>query len=114
MARCVAHRSPLCSTNRRMRPVPTFLATISPDGKIIASGGADKLVKLLDPTGKPIAQLAECASPVRGIALRSDGAQLAASGDDANLYFWRLDNRQLEKKLPLGAPVLNLSLCAVG
>ncbi|MCE9603506.1 MAG: hypothetical protein K8U03_01235 [Planctomycetia bacterium] len=98
--------------NEPAHAVGATYATISPDGKVVASGGIDKLVKLTDPAGKPIAQLADCTSPVRGIALRGDGAQLAASGDDAQLYFWRLDNRQLEKKLPLGAPVSNLSYSA--
>lgn len=82
---------------------------LSPDGKQVVSGGADKLVKLTDQAGKPIAQMTDATAPIRSVAVRADGAQLAASSDDAHVYFWRLDNRQLEKKVPLGAAVSHLS-----
>lgn len=79
------------------------------DGKQVFSGGADKLVKLTDAAGKPVAQMTDSTAAIRSLAVRGDGAQLAAASDDAHLYFWRLDNRALEKKLPLGAAASHLS-----
>lgn len=98
--------------NEPLHTAGATFAAISADGKTIASGGADKLVKLTDATGKPIAQMTDCTAGVRGLAIRGDGAQLAASSDDAHLYFWRLDNRTLEKKLPMGAAVSGPSYSA--
>jgi len=101
---------PLAVTfNEPLHTAGAVHVAFSLDGKQVFSGGADKLVKLTDAAGKPVAQMADSTAAIRSLAVRGDGAQLAAASDDAHLYFWRLDNRALEKKLPLGAAASHLS-----
>lgn len=101
---------PLAVTfNEPLHTAGAVHVAFSLDGKQVFSGGADKLVKLTDAAGKPVAQMTDATAPIRSLAVRGDGGQLAAASDDAHLYFWRLDNRALEKKLPLGAAASHLS-----
>ena len=104
----IVRNTPIAAVfNEPLHTAGATFAVLAADGKLIASGGADKLVKITDATGKPIGQMADATAGVRGVALRSDGLQVAASSDDAHLYLWKLADRALEKKLPLGTAISN-------
>ena len=68
---------------------------ISPDGKIIASGGDDKTIKLWDlTTGKILRTLKGHRDSIRAIAFSPDGQLLVSGGNDCTLKIWQVAKRQ--------------------
>lgn len=71
---------------------PVWTAAASPNGKLLASGGRDKLLKLWDiAKAKPtaVASLAGHDDGVRSLAFTPDGARLVSvGGDDRQLRLW--------------------------
>jgi RNA polymerase sigma factor (sigma-70 family) len=67
-----------------------FAVAFSPDGKILASGGADHLIRLSEPTtGGPIRVLPGHVAPIRAIAFSPDGKVFAsAGGSDQTVRLW--------------------------
>lgn len=66
------------------RSADTMLAlAISPDGKDIAAGGADKLIRVINvDDGREIRQLSQHADWVMGLAYSPDGTRLASASRD--------------------------------
>jgi WD40 repeat protein len=61
----------------------------SADGKLLVTGGADRLVKIWDfATRKELAKLEGHAGPVMAVALSADGARLASAGADKEVKIW--------------------------
>src|SRR5205823_862410 len=69
---------------------------ISPDGKTLASGSADKTIKLWSlPEGKLLATLDRHATAVNAIAISPDGKTLASGSADKTIKLWSLPEGKL-------------------
>ncbi len=95
---------------------PVYAAAFSPDGKLIATGGYDKLVmvwnpdevqpvdvgKLLDGQPKPKAnylRLMGHDGPVRSVAFSPNGQLVASGGDDNAIRLWNIATGEVSQVL---------------
>jgi WD40 repeat protein len=61
----------------------------SPDGKLVASGGWDNLVRLWEAkTGKEVRRLEGHAKPIYGVAFSPDGKLLVSNGQENTIRVW--------------------------
>jgi WD40 repeat protein len=66
---------------------------ISPDGTLVASGSADKFVKVFEiATGKLVRSFEGHTHHVLGVSWRSDGRILASAGADSVVKVWNLES----------------------
>src|SRR5262247_3620769 len=67
-------------------------AMFSPDGRLIATGGANHFVKLLDAfTGREILSLRGHSGDLRAMTFSPDGKRLASAGEDQTIRVWDVE-----------------------
>jgi RNA polymerase sigma factor (sigma-70 family) len=73
---------------------PVLAVAISPDGKVLASAGADGLRTWALPGGKPLTTPATDAAPVNGLAFSPDGKLLALACGNGVVKLWDVAAKQ--------------------
>ncbi|AUT03864.1 serine/threonine protein kinase [Nostoc sp. CENA543] len=73
---------------------------VSPDGKIIASSGGDRTIKLWNlTTGAEIATLKGHSATVNAVVISPDGKTLVSGSDDNTIRVWNLKTHQMSKAI---------------
>jgi len=60
----------------------------SPDGKLLAGGGSDNLLRVWDTTSGALLYTREHDADIQALTFSPDGSLLISTGDDATLRFW--------------------------
>jgi WD40 repeat protein len=72
----------------------------SPDGKLLASGGADKIARVTDlASGRQVNLFEGHTHHVMGVAFRADGRVLATAGGDGVVLVWDMIMGERKKKI---------------
>jgi WD40 repeat protein/serine/threonine protein kinase len=71
----------------------------SPNGAILATGGPDGLVRLLNETDGSTIELKGSTAHVNAVAFSPDGGQVAAGLEDGEVLIWDLASKQLVHRL---------------
>ncbi|MFN6479669.1 AAA-like domain-containing protein [Nostoc sp. DedQUE07] len=83
--------------NRRLNgPNPQFSSVaIAPDGKTIATVGADRSIKLWSPNGTLLHSLKGHQGDIRRIAFSPDSNMVASSSSDRTVRLWRVNGTEI-------------------
>lgn len=91
-----------------------FGVAFSPDGKLLATGSADKFAKVFDAaTGKPVRTFEGHTQHVLDVAWAADGKRLVSAGADAVLKVWDVGTGEKVRDVP-GHKLQITRLAAVG
>ena len=67
-------------------------AVLSPDGRLVVSGGTDKKVKIWDPRSGYCVRTVHTPSIVNGVAVNPQASRIASAHQDAGLRLWDIRN----------------------
>lgn len=89
----VLARSALLASLPAIQAGPVLSVPFRPDGQVLATGGADRAVRLWDVGGRrPLGQLlAGHRDHVRGLVFSPDGRLLASASIDGSVILWDVD-----------------------
>jgi WD40 repeat protein len=89
-------RDPAASLEFQAHSGSVYAIAFSPDGKVLATGAADRTTKLWDfPSGAPLRTLMGHTGTVYSIAFTNKGSELATAGGDNCVSCWNLENTRL-------------------
>ena len=74
--------------------VIVFAVAVSPDGRLVAVGGEDGMIRIRDAvTGSMVARLRGHAGGLRELAFSADGSTLASGGDLGHVCLWAINDQ---------------------
>ncbi len=80
---------------------PVLAVSLSPDGRVVASGSRDRTVRLWAvPSGAPLAVLAGHEGAVACVAFHPDGRRLASSAADGTVRLWDVSPEARDPREP--------------
>ncbi|HZZ80269.1 MAG TPA: sigma-70 family RNA polymerase sigma factor [Gemmataceae bacterium] len=95
--------------------------TFSPDGKMLASAGWDKTVRIWSARGEPYATLKGHADPALGVAFSPDSKTLASSAglreaktSPAEVFLWDVDQKRVRSRMDFPDRVYGLAFSPDG
>ena len=89
--------------------MPVASIAVSADEKLIATGAADKSIRIFNVADGAIVRTVTGSSAVRKVAFRADGAQLASSGEAGEIQIWSVaDGASQAAYLGHAGPVASL------
>ncbi|NJK36995.1 MAG: hypothetical protein HC835_07580 [Oscillatoriales cyanobacterium RM2_1_1] len=88
--------------------------SFSPDGKLIATGSKDKVIKLWNLNGQLIHTLSGNQGWVNGLDFSPDGQRIVSGGDDGTIRLWNLKGQLLKTIAAHNAYVLGVSFSPDG
>ncbi|BBD60981.1 WD-40 repeat-containing protein [Nostoc sp. HK-01] len=75
------------------------IITFSPNGQIIASGSADKTIRLWDLHGKELKILREHQASITSLAFSPDGKTLVSASEDGKVKIWNVEHLDDKNKI---------------
>jgi WD40 repeat protein len=89
---------------------------VSKDGKLVVSGSADGVVRMVNPeTGMAVRELKGQSGPVQSVALSPDNTQIATSAADGSVRFWKAaDGAELGSVSGSEVPALDVAVHPAG
>lgn len=79
----------------------------SPDGKLLATAGKDRMLRLWHPrSGKPLSMMAGHTGEVTALAFSPDGKYLVSVGEDGLVIVWNVTERRSERVIEIGHELL--------
>ncbi len=91
-----------------------YCSTLSPDGRMLATGGTDG-VRIWDAaTGAPIKHLNEHAADVNGVAFSRDGRRFATASDDRTAKVWNVSDWSVLETIPQAGYVVQVEFSKDG
>ncbi|MBI4511822.1 MAG: serine/threonine protein kinase [Deltaproteobacteria bacterium] len=95
---------------RRRGPIPTPPVVFSPDSRIVAAGGADGVVRLVEIPGVSPRALRGHAGPVHAMSFSPEGHDVATGSEDGTVRAWHVASGKPTAKWKHGAPVLSVAV----
>ncbi len=96
-------------------PAGVMRALLAPDGRWLATSGADGNVRLWAPDGKePLALLEAHRREAAALAITPDGKRLFSGGGDNIIRMWNAENHRTLKRWPQNLPITSLEVSPDG
>ncbi|MCU0523548.1 MAG: AAA-like domain-containing protein [Elainella sp. Prado103] len=93
---------------------PVHAIAISPNRRLIVSGGEDRIVRFWQPDGKLLTQLYGHSAHIQTIAISPDSHLIATAGDDRTIILWQADGKRVARLIGHGGSITAIMFSPTG